>query len=95
MFSGTPQTHHPENKIHIQAAAHERSQAIVPGGNGMFRPTIVLDGEVVGTWGRTVARGEVVLQPHPFDPLPRSTADALQEAADAYGAYLGRPAPLA
>ena len=34
--------------------APEHSQAIVPGGNGVFRPTIVVDGAVVGTWRRTV-----------------------------------------
>ena len=32
--------------------APEHSTAIVPGGNGVFRPTIVADGEVVGTWRR-------------------------------------------
>jgi hypothetical protein len=30
---------------------------IVPGGNGMFRPTVVSDGRIVGTWART-GRGE-------------------------------------
>ena len=28
--------------------APEHSQAIVPGGNGVFRPTIVVDGEISG-----------------------------------------------
>lgn len=28
----------------------EHADAIVPGGNGMFRPTVVADGQVVGTW---------------------------------------------
>ena len=30
---------------------------IVPGGNGMFRPTVVSDGRIVGTWQWT-GRGE-------------------------------------
>ena len=37
--------------------APEHSQAIVPGGNGVFRPTIVADGEIVGTWSRSVRGG--------------------------------------
>lgn len=78
------------------AALHpDHSQAIVPGGNGMFRPTIIVDGEVVGTWGRTVTRSAVVIEPRPFGPFPGSARDGLAEAADAYGAYLGRPARLA
>jgi len=31
------------------ALATEHSEAIVPGGNGVFKPTIVIDGEVVAT----------------------------------------------
>ena len=34
----------------------EFADRIVPGGNGMFRPTVVNGGQVVGTW-RTVGRG--------------------------------------
>jgi hypothetical protein len=34
----------------------EFADRIVPGGNGMFRPTVVSDGRVVGTW-RSVGRG--------------------------------------
>jgi hypothetical protein len=33
--------------------APEFADVIVPGGNGMFRPTVVADGAVVGTWKRT------------------------------------------
>jgi hypothetical protein len=35
----------------------EYAERIVPGGNGMFRPTVVSAGRVVGTWTRT-GRGE-------------------------------------
>ena len=36
--------------------------AIVPGGNGMFRPVILVDGYVVGTWRRTVRAGEAPVE---------------------------------
>jgi len=29
------------------------AQRICPGGNGMFSPTMVIDGHVTGTWKRT------------------------------------------
>ena len=74
--------------------AHEHSQAIVPGGNGVFRPTIVADGEVVGTWRRVSRRSEDVIEPNVFAPQPRWFAKSVAAAAEAYGSYLGRPIRL-
>ena len=34
-------------------------QRIVPGGNGMFLPTVVSNGEIVGTWKRTRSRIDI------------------------------------
>jgi DNA glycosylase AlkZ-like len=76
------------------ALAPEHSEAIVPGGNGMFKPTIVFDGRVVGTWGRTLRSGGVVVDAAPFDRLRPAVVEAIEEAAAAYGAFLGRPARL-
>jgi hypothetical protein len=33
---------------------------VVPGGNGMFKPLIVIDGRVVGTWKRTLRKTKVI-----------------------------------
>jgi hypothetical protein len=76
------------------ALAPEHSQAIVPGGNGVFRPTIVVDGEVVGTWRRTTRAREIVVDAAPFAPLTRPVHEGLREAVEAYGAFLGQPARL-
>jgi hypothetical protein len=70
--------------------APEHSEAIVPGGNGMFKATIVADGEVVGTWGRRGGVREVVLEAEPFAPLPAGEVELLRAAADGYGRFLGR-----
>ena len=67
---------------------------MVPGGNGMFKPTIVADGEVVGTWQRTFTRDAVIIAPRLFGALSEPLRDGLVDAAEAYGAYLGRPAML-
>ena len=74
--------------------APEHSDAIVPGGNGVFRATIVADGEVVGTWGRCVSARGVVVQAAPFAPLSASEVQALGAAADGYGRFLGRAATV-
>ena len=52
------------------ALAPEHAQAVVPGNNGMFLPTIVIDGEVVGTWKRTAGTREAVIRLSPFGALP-------------------------
>jgi len=64
--------------------APEHFAAIVPGGNGMFLPTIVVDGRIVGTWRRTVTTKVVRVTPHPFTDLVD-----VREAAGRYGAFLG------
>jgi hypothetical protein len=75
--------------------APEHSAAIVPGGNGVFRPTIVVDGEVSGTWRRVNRGSQVVIEPTLFGAQPRWYASALEAAAEAFGSYLERPVRLA
>ncbi len=70
--------------------APEHAEAIVPGGNGMFRSTIVADGEVVGTWGRRVGARAITIELEPFEALSQPQRDALAEAAGRYGRFLGR-----
>ena len=80
------------------ALAPAHAEAVVPGGNGMFKPTIVVDGEVVGTWRHTLTAREVVIEPHLFDspsgPLRERLEEGLDTAVDAYGGFLGRKATL-
>lgn len=74
--------------------APEHGDAIVPGGNGMFKPTIVVDGVVAGTWSRTVRAGRVAVGILPFAGLPTEILPDLHAAAARYGAFLGRPVRL-
>lgn len=70
----------------VLAAAHEK--AIVPGGNGIFLPMIVVDGQIVGTWKRTQTTKRVKLALAPFQPLKPREGRALQAAAARFGAFL-------
>ncbi len=63
--------------------------AICPGGNGIFKPTIVYDGQVVGTWKRTLKKKTVEITLEPFRPLNSDVIDKINEAAVAFGKYLG------
>lgn len=54
----------------------EHAEKIVPGGNGMFKKTIVSGGQVVGTWARAGAGRAAAVVPEPFD-----TVNGLRPAA--------------
>jgi hypothetical protein len=71
------------------------NQRIQPGKNGIFSPTVVIDGQVVGTWKRTVKKGTVVLTPTPFTSFSRDQQAAIASAAERYGNFLGLPAMVA
>jgi hypothetical protein len=76
------------------ALAPEHAQAVVPGNNGMFLPTIVVDGEVMGTWKRTAGTREVVVHLSPFGPLPDAAHEGIVAAVAAFGEFLGKPARI-
>lgn len=71
--------------------AHART--IVPGGNGMFRATVVARGRVIGTWQRKVLAKRVRITLDLFSAIPKSTA-AIQQQAAQYASYLDRDLEL-
>jgi hypothetical protein len=73
------------------ALAPEHSELVVPGKNGLFLPTIVVDGEIVGTWRRTVSAKGVAVEPLPFDGLSSADAAGFERAVEAYAAFLDAP----
>lgn len=64
------------------------SQRINPGGNGVFRPTIVLDGHVVGTW-RLGNKTRVSSVADLFFSLDAGATDALNKALHDYDGFVG------
>jgi hypothetical protein len=58
-------------------------------GGGILKPTIVVDGRVVGTWKRSLARGRVLFSPAPFAPLGKPEAQAVASALGRYADFLG------
>lgn len=79
------------------AALHaDHANKIVPGGNGMFLATIVVDGQIVGTWKRIVRSKTVTITPvlFPGHTIPTSHTQLLTAAAERYGSFIGREALL-
>jgi Winged helix DNA-binding domain len=54
---------------------------IVPGNNGMFRPTVVSDGRIVGTWRHTGRGAGRSVQATPFTSFPDEVAAAIERVA--------------
>ncbi|MET0417981.1 MAG: winged helix DNA-binding domain-containing protein [Actinoplanes sp.] len=66
----------------------EHLTAIVPGGNGVFRSTIVHDGRVMATWTRTLTAKGVTVTVAPLAPVDEKD---LLTALEPYAAYLELP----
>jgi len=67
------------------------AQRVCPGGNGVFRHTIVIEGRVVGTWKRTLKKGGAAISSEPFSSLTAAEKDAFAAAAQCYGNFIGMP----
>jgi hypothetical protein len=76
----------------------EHAKRIVPGGNGVFLPMIVVDGQVVGTWKRQVKKHgvnislELFLEPF-LEPFLESGAfeEGVHGAVMRYCTFMGLP----
>jgi hypothetical protein len=58
-------------------------------GNGIIYPTIVVDGQVIGTWKRALKKDTLVITPSPFAKHKSAETRAIAEAANRYGKFLG------
>ncbi len=72
-----------------------RAPKIVPGNNGMFLPTLVIDGRVTGTWKRVLKKKSIIVTVSPFTALKKTEKEALAQAVERYGNFIGMPADMA
>jgi hypothetical protein len=70
--------------------ASEHAGKVVPGGNGIFFPIIVVDGQVVGTWRRELKRSCVAITLHPFTQLDVAE-ESIRAAAKRFSDFLDVP----
>ena len=103
LASSTPATKDPSPTAHLLPAYDEytvaykdRSASLNPKysklpnyGHGIFNPTIVVDGQVIGTWKRTLKKDSLAISTSPFTELKRAETRAIAEAANRYGKFLG------
>lgn len=68
--------------------APQQADKVVPGGNGIFLPFVVANGEVVATWKRTLRRKDVTINVAPFADH-HVDRDMLLPAMQRYADFLG------
>jgi DNA glycosylase AlkZ-like len=61
---------------------------------GMFSPSILLDGRVVGLWNRKLKKNGVFVSVELFVDLTAAEQRGLEQAVQAYGRFLGLPAEI-
>jgi hypothetical protein len=71
------------------ALSLEHAGRIVPGNNGMFLPTMIKGGRVVGTWKRLLKKSTATVTLEPFDPQSASEAREFSALAKQYGRFIG------
>ena len=76
-----------DRSLHVPDGMLDR---IVPGGNGVFRATLVQHGVVIATWRRTLRAGRVDITVEPFADLTSATQRAATSALERYATYLDR-----
>ena len=58
----------------------------------IFNPTIILNGEIVGTWKRTFKAGKIKILLNQFKSLNNEENRAIKdEATTSYGNFMGMP----
>jgi hypothetical protein len=70
--------------------AAEHAPKIVPGNNGMFLPTMVVAGQVIGTWKRRLKKNALEITVHPFTD-PGASEESIMQAAKRYSNFIGLP----
>jgi hypothetical protein len=62
--------------------------------NFLFNNVIVIHGQVVGTWKRTIQKSSVIVELNPFRAFSKPEKQAIKSAVDQYGIFLNMPAIL-
>jgi hypothetical protein len=73
------------------ASLAARSHAGVITSNGIFRPVVLVNGQVAGTWKRTVKKGTLWVETELFGPAVPPTPEQIENAAAGLGRFLDAP----
>lgn len=72
------------------AALPQRLNNKAVSSNGIFYPTLLLNGQIIGLWKRTTTKDKVVISINPFKQNNKKTNVFISEAADRFHHFLGK-----
>jgi hypothetical protein len=72
------------------AAILHENQSKAFSNNGIFWPTIVINGQVKGLWKREIKKDTVVIEPDLFDKKNDKDKELIKEAAEKFGCFLNK-----
>ena len=58
--------------------------------NGIFRPTIVINGQVRGIWKRTIKKDKIILETEFFQPVSEDAMRLIEIAANQFGDFMNK-----
>ena len=58
--------------------------------NGIFRPVIIVNGQISGLWKRTTKKDSILIEPDHFRPHNHSEMQLIKKAADLFGYFSGK-----
>ncbi|MDX1995803.1 MAG: winged helix DNA-binding domain-containing protein [bacterium] len=67
---------------------------VVPGSNGVFRPMIVVNGQIAGTWTKMLKKRHLDINLEPFLPMSDVQLEMAASEAERYGVFHGLPTSL-
>ena len=62
--------------------------------NGIFRPTILINGQVAGIWKRTIKKDKVIIETRFFHSPDEATKRSIKSAAERYGNFLNKKSEI-
>lgn len=65
---------------------------VVPGNNGMFMPTIVVNGKVEGLWKKVLKKDSIAIEILPFEKFSKAKTKSIIKSARAFSNYAGKSA---
>jgi hypothetical protein len=60
----------------------------------IFNPTILFNGEIIGTWKRTLKEGKVIISLKPFILINKEKTDSIKESAKSYANFINMPTTI-
>lgn len=78
-------------KDRIAVLDEQYAEKICPGRNGVFNPTIVINGRIAGTWKAVVKKSTLMVIPQSFVSFTELEECEFFEAAKRYGRFLEKP----